>query len=127
MPTKHNEHGFTLTELLIATVIIAVAILGWAKAQQGTTKNRAISNGITTASELGMAKLEELALQCQSNATESENADSVATQGVQYDRTWAITQGEILDGLDLWQINVEVTWDHFGQKSVQYQRIVVGN
>ncbi|KAF5062615.1 hypothetical protein DSECCO2_302960 [anaerobic digester metagenome] len=127
MPTKHNEHGFTLTELLIATVIIAVAILGWAKTQQGATKNRAISNGITTASELGMAKLEELALQCQSNATDFSDGDNVVTQGVQYSRAWAVNQGEILDGLDLWEIEVEVTWNHYGPKSVQYQRIVVGN
>jgi len=127
MQTSKNQNGFTLVELLIAAIIIAVGVLGWARTQQGSIKGRAISNGITTASELGIAKLEELALECQSNAAIVQANDSVVMQGVQYNREWSIEQGEILDGLELWKIDIEVNWNHFGPKTVQYQRIVVGD
>ena len=127
MQTSKNQNGFTLVELLIAAIIIAVGVLGWARTQQGSIKGRAISNGITKASELGIAKLEELALECQNNAAIVQANDSVVMQGVQYNREWSIEQGEILDGLELWKIDVEVNWNHFGPKTVQYQRIVVGD
>ena len=128
MPIKNNQKGFTLVELLIATIIIAVGILGWAKAQDGSIKGRAVSNGITTASELGMAKLEQLALECQDNPVAVADAqDNITSQGVQYVRTWTIsTEGNILDGATLWRIDVTVSWNHYGPTNVQYQRIVVG-
>lgn len=126
MPTNSRQKGFTIVELLIAAVIIAVGILGWAKAQDGSIKGRATSNGITTASELGMAKLEQLALECQNNAAIDDDFDTITTHGVQFVRTWSIDRGEILDGVDLWKIDVTVSWTHYGLKSVQYQRIVVG-
>ena len=127
MPTNSKINGFTLVELLIAAIIIAVGVLGWARTQQGSIKGRALSNGFTTASELGTAKLEELALQSQDNAATLQGNDAVTTQGVQYNRIWSIERGEILDGLDLWKIDVNVTWNHYGQRSLDYQRIVVGN
>ena len=128
MSTKNEQKGFTLVELLIAAIIIAVGILGWAKAQDGSIKGRAVSNGITTASELGMAKLEQLSLECQDNPVAVVDAqDNITSQGVQYTRTWSIsTVGNILDDANLWRIEVTISWNHYGPTNVQYQRIVVG-
>ncbi len=128
MPIKNNQKGFTLVELLIAAIIIAVGILGWAKAQDGSIKGRAVSNGITTASELGMAKLEQLALECQDNAAAEPagGPEDIISQGVRYERTWTIEADEILDGVSLWKIEVTVSWNHYGPTAIQYQRIVVG-
>ncbi|ACU91500.1 type IV pilus modification PilV family protein [Desulfomicrobium baculatum] len=130
MLIKNNQKGFTLVELLIAAVIITVGILGWAKAQDGSIKGRAISNGITTASELGMAKLEQLALECQDNAAAEPagGPEEIISQGVLYARTWTIETDDdkILDGVNLWKIVVTVSWNHYGPTAVQYQRIVVG-
>jgi type IV pilus assembly protein PilV len=127
MPTKNEQSGFTLVELLIAAVIIAVGILGWAKTQDSSIKGRATSNGITTASELGMAKLEQLALECQRSFAPPSGADPVInTQGVGFTRSWTIEEGSLASGIRLRKIDVVVTWNHYGAKSVQYQRIVVG-
>jgi type IV pilus assembly protein PilV len=130
MLTKNSQNGFTLVELLITAIIIAVGILGWAKAQNGSVKSRAVSNGITTASELGMAKLEQLALECQDNAADEPagGPENIVSQGVLYARTWTIETDDdkILDGVSLWKIVVTVSWNHYGPTTVQYQRIVVG-
>lgn len=128
MQIHNNQRGFTLVELLIAAIIIAVGILGWAKTQDGSIKSRAVSNGITTASELGMAKLEQLALECQRNPSAEPDGgpEDILSQGVMYQRTWTIESGEILDGVSLWKIDVTVSWNHYGPATVQYQRIVVG-
>jgi type IV pilus assembly protein PilV len=128
MQIHKSQKGFTLVELLIAAVIIAVGILGWAKAQDGSIKGRAVSNGITTASELGMAKLEQLALECQDNAAAEPagGPENILSQGVLYVRTWTIETDDILDGVSLWKIDVTVSWNHYGPTTVQYQRIVVG-
>ena len=105
-----------------------MGILGWAKAQDGSIKGRAVSNGITTASELGMAKLEQLALECQDNAAAEPagGPEDIISQGVRYERTWTIEADEILDGVSLWKIEVTVSWNHYGPTAIQYQRIVVG-
>jgi type IV pilus assembly protein PilV len=126
MSTKDKQSGFTLVELLIAAIIIAVGILGWAKTQDGSIKGRATSNGITTASELGMAKLEQLALESQRNAAPANDTDVINTQGVQFTRSWTINEGNIAAGVRVRKIDITVTWNHYGPKSVQYQRIVVG-
>ncbi|MGE4443023.1 MAG: prepilin-type N-terminal cleavage/methylation domain-containing protein [Desulfomicrobium sp.] len=128
MSVHKDQKGFTIVELLIAAIIIAVGILGWAKAQDGSIKGRAVSNGITTASELGMAKLEQLALECQDNAAAEPagGPEDIISQGVRYERTWTIEADEILDGVSLWKIEVTVSWNHYGPTAIQYQRIVVG-
>lgn len=126
MRTYNAQSGFTLVELLIAAIIIAVGILGWAKTQDGSIKGRATSNGITTASELGMAKLEQLALESQRKVAPPNDADVIITQGVQFNRSWTINDGNMAAGVRLRKIDVLVTWNHYGPKSVQYQRIVVG-
>lgn len=128
MSVHKDQKGFTIVELLIAAIIIAVGILGWAKAQNGSIKGRAVSNGITTASELGMAKLEQLALECQDNAAAEPagGPEDIISQGVRYERTWTIEVDEILDGVSFWKIEVTVFWNHYGPTTIQYQRIVVG-
>ncbi|UTF50239.1 prepilin-type N-terminal cleavage/methylation domain-containing protein [Desulfomicrobium sp. ZS1] len=131
MSYKKKKNGFTIVELLIAGVVISIGILAWAKAQDGGIKNRALSNDITTAVELATAQLEIISLECQSwsaGHTPNNGNSSFEIQGVEYDRNWSATSQNNFfpDGNPFWEINVDVTWSHYGQKSVQYRKILVG-
>lgn len=127
---SNRKDGFTIVELLIAGVIIAIGILSWAKAQDSGIKNRAISNDVTTAVELANAQLETISLECQSwsaGHTPNNGENSFNLQGINYTRTWNATAENFFpDGNPFWEINVSVDWSHYGSKSVQYRKIVVG-
>jgi type IV pilus assembly protein PilV len=133
---KNKESGFTLVELLIAGVIIAVGILAWAKAQDSGIKNRAISSDVSTAVELATARMETLSFEIQKwaagHSTTSGNDNPITLQGVTYDRSWSAetpSSGSahfFPDGNPVWEVTVSVAWSRYGPKTVEYQKIVVG-
>jgi prepilin-type N-terminal cleavage/methylation domain-containing protein len=57
--TKKNG-GFTLTEVLIAVVILSVGLLGLSVMTVAMTKSQAFGNKLTTATALAQKKLEEI-------------------------------------------------------------------
>ena len=57
--TKKNG-GFTLTEVLIAVVILSVGLLGLSAMTVAMTKSQAFGNKLTTATALAQKKLEEI-------------------------------------------------------------------
>lgn len=127
MQTRHgSQSGLTLVELLIATVIISVGILAWAKTQNGGIKGRATSSGITTASELAMSLTEELALESQRTALPSSGSDMIPIRGVQFSRTWNVTEHSIMIGARVRTIDVVINWNQYGPKEIRYQRVTSG-
>lgn len=122
-----NKQGFTIVELLIAVFIVSIGILAWGKTLGGATKNRAISSDITFASELAVAQMEILSLELQSKTPTSSQIfgnDNATHQGVIYNLNWSITENT--KSLPVWIIEMNVTWQRYGSKSVRYQRLVTG-
>ena len=56
----HSGRGFTLIEVLIAVVVLAIAILGFSAMTLGTIRGLSISDKLTTATTLAQKQLEEI-------------------------------------------------------------------
>ena len=57
---KDNQNGFTMIEILIATLVFAIGILGVAIMQISAIKGNSFASGLTEASTLAQDKMEEL-------------------------------------------------------------------
>ncbi|ACV68981.1 type IV pilus modification PilV family protein [Desulfohalobium retbaense] len=124
--------GFTLLEVLVAIVILSVGIMAWALAQNQHIQGRALSGGLTKATELTQSVLE-------ANATEVAGWDASrsSTNGtVQYTFAnltfttfWEVIEGSAPFGsanLSTWQVHCETTWTQYGEHRVAMERLVVG-
>jgi type IV pilus assembly protein PilV len=60
MQVLRDTNGFTLIEILIATVIITVATLGVASLTGGVIRGNSFSNQLTTATTLAQDRLEQV-------------------------------------------------------------------
>ena len=60
IPMAQNKKGFSLLELLIALIILAVGLLGAAGMQVSSVSGNAFSNNVTIATGLAQSRIEEL-------------------------------------------------------------------
>jgi len=58
-----NEKGFNLIEVLIATVILTIGMLGIASLTVGTIKGNKVGRDVTTATTLAQDKMEDIVQQ----------------------------------------------------------------
>jgi prepilin-type N-terminal cleavage/methylation domain-containing protein len=57
---RQHEHGFTLSEVLMAIVVLSVGLLGLSAMMIAATNSLAFSKKLTTATTLAQDKLEEI-------------------------------------------------------------------
>ncbi len=107
-----GEEGFSLIEVLISLVILAVGLLGLALFQTTAIKGNAIASKWTVATELAQDRLERFRHVAWDNTLSSSNADGFTTgpppqpnysnlpgaagdntlvRGTQYYRVWYVT------------------------------------
>jgi prepilin-type N-terminal cleavage/methylation domain-containing protein len=79
MDFSKNTQGFTLIEILIATVIITVASLGTVSLTIGIMKGNSFSKGLTTATTLAQDRLEEVKRLGYSNAGTTIGTEAYGT------------------------------------------------
>ena len=118
MKDSLNSKGFTLIEVLIALVILAVSLLALAGLMTTTTKNTASGGRLTEAATFAQDKLEELrAIKWDDVLT---NSDSVTgSTGITYTRSW-----EIVDTGTLKDIVIIIRWDDPTRRSLRFLSVL---
>jgi type IV pilus assembly protein PilV len=111
MKISRATDGFTLIEILIATVIITVAFLGVASLTIGIMRGNSFSKRLTTATTLAYDRLEEIKRLGYSNvgtAVGTENYGTI-TNFSGYKRVTSVDNN--LPDANMRTINVTVYWD----------------
>ena len=104
-----NKRGFTLIEVLIGLVILAIGLLGVAGMQASSVKGNFFSNNLTEATYIAKDRLEFLKnLPFDNGPLNPGNyvEPSTTIAGIVFTRTYAVTQ----DGNGLKTITYNVNW-----------------
>ena len=105
-----NNNGFTLIEVLIATVILSIGLLGTAALITGIIKGNKVSNRITTATTLAQDKIEEIKGSGYAGADAEAGTESYGGADFPlYKRITDVASGNPVAGMK--KITVTVYWD----------------
>jgi len=118
-----GKEGFTLIEVMIAILILAVGMMAMALLQVTAIRGGSFANQMTQASILGQDKIE--VLKNTDYGSISSNSDTVTGgNGVTYTRTWTVTNDSPYSGSKT--INLTVTWTgpQGNTHNVQFSTIV---
>jgi prepilin-type N-terminal cleavage/methylation domain-containing protein len=116
-----GKEGFTLTEILVAFVILAVGILAIAVMQVASTKSGYFSNNITQATILAQDKLEYLKnLSYRHSDLSSGEHNEGTISGTIFSRQHAIVEDA---GNSFKTITVTVQWADRGNHSISFSTI----
>ncbi len=113
----NNEKGFSLMEVMIALLILAVGLLGVAGLMTMTIKTNAYGNHLTEASTFAQAKMEEFRSTHPAAGSGSDTVDSVT--GVRFTRRWSITPDA-----EMKIINVTIEWTDKTNHSIELSTII---
>ena len=103
-----KEEGFTLIEVLIAMTVLGLGVAAFIALQTSAVLMRAHAQRLTTATQLTVARLDELMLT--NPALLVNGSDNVTIGSVRYTRTWTITADQPANGLTT--ISARTDWRH---------------
>ena len=114
------RQGFTLIEMLIALVILAISLLALAGLMTTTTKNNAFGGRLTEAATFAQDKLEELrAYRWDSIPLNITSIDSPESRtGIQYTRSWIARLNPL--NTNLKEIEITVNWNDMTNHSLRF-------
>ena len=116
-----NERGFTVIEVLIGIVILAVGLLGIAGLQVGATRGNFFSNYITQATysaQAGLECLESIDLAAPELQPGTHNDKSVKINDTTFNRSYVVAMSG-----DVRTIGYTVTWNDGRDRSVSFSTL----
>ena len=115
-----KSKGFSLIEVLIALVILAISLLALAGLMVTTTKNNASGAQVTEAATFAQDKLEEFKVTPWANIVSGSDVRPGAT-GVSYTRTWTVaTNGTG----NIRTITININWTDKISHSIQLLSVI---
>lgn len=119
MKNSLNSKGFTLIEVLVSLVILAISLLALAGLMTTTTKNNSVGGRLTEAATLAQDKLEELRATSWDNIPLNQASDNPETRpGIQYQRTWIARLNAI--NPDIKEIDITIRWTDATSHSLRF-------
>lgn len=107
MRRLRDQGGFTLLEVMITLVILAIGLLGLAGLQVIAIKGNSFGQQVTVASTMAQNQLEQMR---QGSVALASNNDTVTdSNGVTYTRTWTVTPNTPNQNMNTVQIVVSWT------------------
>jgi type IV pilus assembly protein PilV len=123
--TSKDESGFTLVEVIVALMVIAIGILGLATVFPLATEDVGKSGLRTKATELCQEKLEDLhalAYDAPDLDAGAVHADSLNPIDDVYQRTWEVFEDQPINGCKLIEVSVE--WESYSEGSIQLSTVI---
>jgi Tfp pilus assembly protein PilV len=116
-----SQKGFTLLDVMQATILSTMALVGISSLLLATVHTNLRGRDITAAATLGQAKIEEL--RAVPFTALANGSDSVTDAEIPYTRTWTITAGPTADTV---AVRVLVEWAGTGSTAVDLETIING-
>ena len=101
-----RSKGFSLVEVLIALLILAICLLALAGLMVTTTRNSSFSGHMTEASTFAQDKLEQLRVSPWAGVA-TGNDTTLGSTGITYTRNWTVTPNA--DGHQRW-VSITINW-----------------
>lgn len=126
-----NNQGFTLVEVLVSIIILAIGILAWISSLEQNTKSRTISSELTKATELMQSKMEVLSSEVSEwndDHSSLQNCSSNTLDSINYFLCWKVISGGefVTGGKSSWLISVNATWQHYGNRTISMEKVILG-
>ncbi len=121
------QEGFTLIEILVAIVLIAIGILSFSINTIGVIQGNYISHNVTIATNLAQDKMEELVgLGTLSDVTNFPDLNNPITEtgaiNGRFTRTWTVSGSPL--GAGLKDVTVWVRWSDYIDREVKLSTLV---
>ncbi len=118
-----NKNGFTLIEVMIAILILAVGMMAMALLQVTAIRGGSFANQMTQASVYGQDKIEEL--KNTDYTSVNSGSDTITSgNGITYNRTWTVATDSPYSGSKTITLTVSWTGPQGNNHSVQFSTIV---
>ena len=125
MRNSLNSKGFTLIEVLVSLVILAISLLALAGLMTTTTKNNAFGGNLTEAATFAQDKLEELRVTDWDNIVNGNDANPV--RGLNYNRAWTVVLGPnspLPPNDNEKRVTVTVNWNDGIARSISFLTVI---
>jgi prepilin-type N-terminal cleavage/methylation domain-containing protein len=120
-----KSNGFTLIEVLISLVILAISLLALAGLMTTTTRNNSFGGHMTEAATLAQDQLEALTVTDWDDIVNGN--DTVLLRGLTYNRIWAVVLGPNSPAPpndNEKRITVTVNWNDGIARSINFLAVV---